>query len=175
MSVERGSEARESCARVTRCTSAVAGTHVPVRVYDTRTFHIGGTENARLGTDVFPGRHSRRGLWFWWSCHCLGRYREDPVLHLSRGLRDHARDGPYRPSQHGLTGLAGLSGTRRSRRGHLRGATTTRTGPPTRQTVLPTSSATSNSFPRIATPTGRPYALPSRTKSVSTSTGGPDG
>jgi hypothetical protein len=49
--------------------------------------------------------------------------------------------------------------------------------PETRQTVLPTSSATSSApFESIATPTGRPMALPSRSRNpVSTSTGGPEG
>src|SRR5205085_117979 len=48
---------------------------------------------------------------------------------------------------------------------------------PTRQTVLPTSSATSRPPRRsMATPTGRPRAWPSGiTKPVSTSTGGPAG
>jgi hypothetical protein len=47
----------------------------------------------------------------------------------------------------------------------------------TRHTTLPTSSATSNApFLSIATPTGRPNAVPSGlTKPVSTSIGGPAG
>ena len=50
-------------------------------------------------------------------------------------------------------------------------------GPTTRQTVLPTSSATSRPPPlSIATPTGRPQASPSGLrKPFSTSIGGPDG